>query len=297
MDIKYDNQREKWEECIKDKAKNQFSRNWLRDDTLDSWRHQRMLLPIQALIKQGETWLTVGDGRYGTEANYLIKSGVNAHASDLSVELLKISNESGFINEYSEQNAENLNFDDNSFDYVLIKEALHHCPRPWIAITEAFRVCRKGVILIEPHDQQSKGSNLFRILFNVFKKFRKRNSNLSDYNFEEVGNFIFTLNLREIEKYMLAMHYRHLAYIKMNDYYIKGIEEIKIKNFSKKNLTKIIFLKAVIKLKDLLCFLRISQSSLISIVLFKDKITTNTKKSLRTYNWIFRKLPNNPYLK
>ena len=297
MEIKYDNQHAKWQECIKDNVKNQFSKNWLRDDTLDYWRHQRMLLPIKALIKKGDTWLTVGDGRYGTEANYLIKSGVKAHASDLSTELLKISNESGFINEYSKQNAESLKFDDNSFDYVLIKEALHHCPRPWIAITEAFRVCRKGVILIEPHDQQSNGLTIVRILINIFKKFIKKNNNLSDYNFEEVGNFIFTLNLREIEKYMLAMHFRYLAYIKMNDYYIKGIEEINRKNFSYKNLKKIIFLKAVIKLKDLLCFLRISQSSLISIVLFKEKLTSNTKNSLRTHKWVFRKLPKNPYMK
>ena len=256
-----------------------------------------MLSPIKALFKHGETWLTVGDGRYGTEANYLIKSGLEAHASDLSDELLKISKDSGFINEYSKQNAENLNFDDNSFDYVLIKEALHHCPRPWIAITEAFRVCRKGVILIEPHDQQSNGFNLLRIFFNIFKKFIKKNNNFSDYNFEEVGNFIFTLNLREIEKYMLAMHYRYLAYIKMNDHYIKGIEEINIKTFSYKNLKKIIFLKAVIKLKDILCFLRISQSSLISIVLFKEKLTSNKIENLRKHNWVFRKLPKNPYLK
>ena len=297
MDIKYDNQSEKWKECINDKDKNQFSKNWLRDDTLDSWRHQRMLSPIKALINQGETWLTVGDGRYGTEANYLIKSGVKAHASDLSDELLKISNDLGFINEYSKQNAENLNFDDKSFDYVLIKEALHHCPRPWIALTEAFRVCRKGVILIEPNDQQSNGLNLLRILFNTFKKLLNKSSNLNDYNFEEVGNFIFTLNLREIEKYMLAMHYRFLAYIKMNDHYMKGIEEINIKNYSYKNLKKITFLKVIIKLKDLLSFLRISQSSLISIILFKDKPSKKTFMNLQSHNWIFKKLPKNPYLK
>ena len=256
-----------------------------------------MLLPIKALIKRGESWLTVGDGRYGTEANYLIKSGVKAHASDLSDELLKISKDSGFINEYSKQNAENLNFDDNSFDYVLIKEALHHCPRPWIAITEAFRVCRKGVILIEPNDPRSNGLNLLRITFNIFKKFINIFNNLSDYNFEEVGNFIFTLNLLEIEKFMLAMHFRYLAYMKMNDHYIKGIEEINIRDLSYRNLKKIIFLKFVIKLKDLLCFLRISQSSLISIVLFKDKLNKKKIKSLRTHNWVIKKLPKNPYLK
>ena len=112
-----------------------------------------------------------------------------------------------------------------------------------------------------------------------------------------MGNFIFTLNLREIEKFMLAMHFRYLAYMKMNDHYIKGIEEINIRDLSYRNLKKIIFLKFVIKLKDLLCFLRISQSSLISIVLFKDKPNKEKIKSLRTQNWVIKKLPKNPYLK
>ncbi len=296
MKIKYDNQNKKWKECLNDKFKNEFSKNWLRKDTLDFWRHQRMLLPIKAFIQRGEKWLTIGDGRYGTEANFLIKSGVNAHASDLSDELLKISKNTGFINEFSKQNAEDLKFDDNSFDYVLIKESLHHCPRPWLAINEALRVCRRGVILIEPNDQHSNGFNLLKFFINILKKMIRKDNNFSDYNFEEVGNFIFTLNLREVEKYMLAMHYRNLAFIKMNDFYIKGVEEVKVNKFTYKNFKKTILLKSVILIKNILCFFRISQSSLISIVLFKEAPTIKTQMNLKKHNWIFRKLPKNPYL-
>lgn len=98
-----------------------------------------MLSPVKAFIS-GETWLTIGDRRYGTDANFILSNVGRAHASDLSDVLLKIGSKTGFINEYSRQNAECLSFVDNAFDYLLVKEALNHCPRPWMALYEAFRV-------------------------------------------------------------------------------------------------------------------------------------------------------------
>ena len=96
-----------------------------------------MLSKLKPFIKQGEKWLTLGDGRYGTEANFLISNGVEALATDYSDNLLKIGKEIGFIKDYKKENAESLSFEDNQFDYVLIK-AFHHFPRPWIALYEAF---------------------------------------------------------------------------------------------------------------------------------------------------------------
>ncbi len=297
MKINYDNQHEKWEECIKDKNRNKFSQNWLRRDTLDYWRHQRMLRPLDAFILKGETWLTIGDGRYGTEANHLIRKGANAHASDLSEQLLKVSKNKGFINEYSKQNAENLQFSDDSFDYVLIKEALHHCPRPWIALHEAFRVCKKGVILIEPNDQLSGKFNVIKFLIFIVKKFLKKKINFKDYNFEEVGNFIFTINLREIEKFMLSMHYRKLAFIKMNDYYIKGVEEINLNPINFKGKKKKYFLKLILKLKDFFSNLRLAECSIILVALFKEDPSKDTIEKLKINNWNLIKLPKNPFRK
>ena len=153
MKIKYDNQDKEWEECTIDEKKINHSKKWLKKNTLDYWRHKRMLNKLNPFLKKGEKWLTLGDGRYGTEANYLISKGIDAMATDYSDKLLKIGKEIGFIDKYQKENAESLTFDDNEFDYVLIKEAFHHFPRPWIALYEAFRVCKKGVILIEPNDQ------------------------------------------------------------------------------------------------------------------------------------------------
>ncbi len=114
-----------------------------------------MLNKILPFISDAGELLTIWDGRFGTDANFIIKNGGKAHASDISDKLLKIGYEKGFTKEFSRQNAEKLNFKNNSFDYVLIKEAFHHCPRAWIALHEAFRVSRKAVILIEPSDNFS----------------------------------------------------------------------------------------------------------------------------------------------
>ncbi len=256
-----------------------------------------MLDPIKSFIVKNDSWLTIGDGRYGTEANFLIENGLNAHATDLSDKLLKIGHEIGFINQYSQENAEELSFEDESFDYVLIKEALHHFPRPWIALNEAYRVCRKGVIIIEPNDQLSDGFNLFKRFIYILKKLANKNVNISDYNFEEVGNFIYTVNLREIEKFMLGMHYRDIAYRRMNDFYLKGVEEVDILNPKIKDLIIKYYLKLIILIRDLLCNLKLSRHSLITIAMLKDAPGRETIREMNRHNWILRKLPKNPYKK
>ena len=63
---------------------------------------------LKPLIQHDQkiSWLTVGDGRYGTDANALFKRGAsNVMATDISDKLLRIGCGKGFINDYSEQNA------------------------------------------------------------------------------------------------------------------------------------------------------------------------------------------------
>ena len=98
-------------------------------------------------------WLTVGDGRFGSDAMKLIEYGAtNVLCTDLDDYLIKYSAKKKEINNYKKENAENLTFSDNEFDFVLCKESYHHFPRPMLALTEMFRVAKIGVILIEPRD-------------------------------------------------------------------------------------------------------------------------------------------------
>ena len=70
-----------------------LEKSWFEEDTLDKWRHNRMMEPINPFISKNSTWLTIGDGRFGLEANYIKKRGGIVHATDIDIELLKKSKE------------------------------------------------------------------------------------------------------------------------------------------------------------------------------------------------------------
>lgn len=278
----------------------QIEKSWFQEDTLDKWRHYRMLDPIKAFISKNSTWLTIGDGRFGTEAHYIEKHGGRAHASDINIELLEKSKEMGFITEYSAQNAENLLFESNKFDYVLIKEAVHHFEKPWKGLYEAFRVAKKGVILIEPNDNDPFKSGLRKKLFNSFKFwikfFLKRSPNKYSYTFEEVGNFVYSLNNRELEKFILGMNHNHYAYKQLNDYYYQGVEFVKVDFPHLKDYLKIFKLRFNIFILDSLTTLGFTESNLTQVVLFKKSPSPSILKKMENYNWNYRILPLNPYI-
>jgi ubiquinone/menaquinone biosynthesis C-methylase UbiE len=209
----YDRHDDEYERCTSDPQRAATAQTWLRDDTLNHWRYERIYRLLLPLIETDPDarWLTVGDGRFGSDARFLKQHGVSAHASDWSPQLLQIAAERGLIDEFSRQNAENLTFDDASFDYVYCRESLHHFPRPFIALHEMFRVARKAVILQEPPDKAG--------LSKIYSRLRGRL-----HGFEPVGNYIFRLSRQECEKFLLAMHYRHCAFQSISDDYVAGTE-------------------------------------------------------------------------
>jgi len=81
---------------------------WLRDDTVNAWRHQRIYRTIAPLLLNypESSWLTVGDGRYGTDAQYIQSRGKKVLATDISDYLLKEALALGFISKYQKENAE-----------------------------------------------------------------------------------------------------------------------------------------------------------------------------------------------
>jgi SAM-dependent methyltransferase len=54
--------------------------------------------------------------------------------------------------QWSEQDAERLTFDDETFDFAIAHSGLHHCYSPHRALLEMYRVARRGVLLFEPYD-------------------------------------------------------------------------------------------------------------------------------------------------
>jgi SAM-dependent methyltransferase len=50
------------------------------------------------------------------------------------------------------QDAENLTFADDAYDWVVVNAGLHHCGSPHRALCEMLRVARKGVLVLEARD-------------------------------------------------------------------------------------------------------------------------------------------------
>ena len=104
--------------------------------SVNAWRHDRMLSVTAKLIARYPEahWLTVGDGRYGADARYLLGHGAaNVLATSLTDQTLEVASDAGLIGAFAAANMEDLQFDDDSFDFVLCKESYHHHGRPSVS--------------------------------------------------------------------------------------------------------------------------------------------------------------------
>ena len=104
--------------------------------------------------------------------------------------------------EWSFQDAENLSYDNNSFDYVVVHAALHHCYSPHRALTEMYRVSRKGLIFFESRDSwvmrlvtklgYNQPYEILAVTANNFKYGGVANT--------DIPNYVFRWTEREVEK-------------------------------------------------------------------------------------------------
>lgn len=292
---------------IEDKEKDNRTFQWSHKDTADYWRHERMYSSMDILIKlyPDAKWLTIGDGRYGTDANYLIsKNAKHVLATDIFCDFLKQAKEDNFITDYKEENAERMSFADNEFDFVVCKESYHHFPRPMIAVYEMLRVAKIAVIIIEPNDPNifiPYDWNLKTSLrwfnqkaANVIRYFAKKKAQ-GIYNFggfEELGNYIYTVSKREMEKVAYGINLKYVAFKGLNDVYIEGVEEQKANNesplFNKIN-------DEINKLNEL-CEKGLANYNILVSFIFKSNPDNDKINTLRKNGFEVRKLVDNPYL-
>lgn len=282
-----------------DNIRKQAIENWLfqkANGTINYWIHHRLFTLANPLIHdKSKTWLTVGDG-YGFDAQYFTENQLDTIASDISDTFLPISKQQGLINKYSVENVESLSFDDNSIDYVFCKEAFHHFPRPYLGVYEMLRVAREAVILIEPHDPISKMPFLLglrnildRFDTGLLQRFWKNR-----YSFEEVGNYVFKLSEREIDKLANGIGLPMIAFKGINNnYYHPSVVNEKADSSSEK------FRKISRKLilDNLLTNLSLMPSQVLCAIIFKRKPTTEVIEQLNKEGFQVHYLPPNPYLK
>jgi len=294
--VRYYRSQQEWDQVLSDPDRQRVGQSWLRDDTLDYWRHARIRGPLKTFVDHDPsgTWLTIGDGRYGTDAHHLLALGAKSvHCTDISDTLLKIGHDHGFIQAYSAENAEALSFADHAFDYVYCKESFHHFPRPYRALGEMFRVCRKAVILTEPRDRvvdRARWSSLQRLLKWLLRKDRQQ------HYFEPVGNYIYSVSEREIEKFMLGMHYTRVAFLGSNDAYVAGVEFSPLASSSPADRQLRSKVQGRIRLLDTLTRLGLIESTLLSAALFKTAPAPGLAEAMARQGWTLKHLPKNPYI-
>lgn len=234
----YEVQRDHMNRDCFDQSRKAIHESWFRKDTVDFWRHDRMYRTISPIAThfKGQTWLTIGDGRFGLDSIKLHDLfGIRAFPTDISENMLQVAKAEGLITDYSVENGEKLSFDDHQFDIVFCKEALHHFPRPTIALYEMLRVSKLAVILIEPNDRfvlNPLGTFFRQCCKMLFKALFSRKPTVWRHWFfadplhcyETIGNYVFALSRRELEKIAHAEVLGGYAWKGFNDCYEAGVE-------------------------------------------------------------------------
>ena len=287
MEKIYNNHKKYFNKYIDDKELENFSQLWLDENTIDYWRHNRMGFDIsEFLINEdiNNSVLTIGDGKFGLDSIKLKKKGVkNVHPSDISDVLLKKSKYLSLIKEYHIVNAENIQFEDNSFDYIFCKESIHHCPRPFLALYEMIRVSRKGVFLIEPLEKSYSIRSFIKKSFKI-----KKNKIIG--KFEDSSNFLYMQSLDEYIKLAISLNMPNIAYKKINDHYQYGVE---FKNKKSVLFIKILFM---IILKNILSLFKVDNENMLIFGFFKNKLDKKNKNCLKNINFSVFDIDPNPYL-
>lgn len=284
--------------------------SWFQTDTVDYWRHERMYETMRpfALHFKHAAWATIGDGRYGLDAVRLANIfGIQELLpTDIASAMMKVAQERGLIKDFQIENAEHLSFENDSKDILFCKEAFHHFPRPYLALYEMLRVAREAVVMIEPAERLIadgvKSGNYIKSSVKLFfsKLFRRATYPYIpglqplEHKYEEAGNYLYAVSVRELEKLVHGMDLADMAYLRFNDAYIKGVE------FEKKHETNSVFnrLQTMIKHADEQSekYPRYHMPNMVTVVIFKKQVPQSLRQSMIDAGFVFINKMNNPYL-
>ena len=280
--------------------------------TADEWRHRRMFESVRLFDHHSDwKWLTVGDGRYGCDAIRIGRMGIHSVLpSDIGDGALSIAKREGLIEDYQTENAEALSFADKSFDITFCKESLHHFPRPYAAIYEMIRVSRKAVILIEPRDYTIDRPphrpigpvgvcrHLSSWILHRLGRSRcpvpvSERFLLGDPpHYETVGNYMYPISSRELEKTALGLNLPAIALKGLNDHYLPEAGLVP----PSKDQPIFRQISEVIEESDLRYERGEGSSSLLMTVLFISNPDEQTTNRFQQNGWLVKKLERNPYL-
>jgi SAM-dependent methyltransferase len=276
--------------------------------TVGAWRMERMMDFATVFAGQKYSWLTIGDA-YGHDAQILRDKGIeDVHASNLDQRNLEEGARQGVVKEYSQINAESIGFNNNHFDFVLCKEALHHMPRPYIAIYEMLRVAKVGIVLIEPSDplidyMKPAGAKVERFLEDkeqnayvnkkiAYKKIGEGGEEhitdtFLDWYEDGAFNYVYTLSRREVAKISFGMGLPAHAIKSFNDLYVAEINDFQIESVSEQFGS----LNEQLKIQDWFCKISGKPPNYVSAILFKETPNKEAMKALNTIGYEIQLTP------
>ena len=120
---------------------------WNWESPAGKFRWKRRVKMLTEFVQPDSALLELGCGT-GYFTQEIAKTGANIVAIDISPELLKIA-ENNVQNKnvsFKEENAYNMTFEDNRFDYILGSSVLHHLDIKK-AISEIYRVLKDGGVI------------------------------------------------------------------------------------------------------------------------------------------------------
>ena len=160
----------------------------------------------------------------------------------------------------------NMKFENHSFDYVVTNATIHHVDLPHNAITEMYRVSKKGVLIIESND-----SLIVRLAckLNLAEEFEVSSVNekqkLGGILDTGIPNYVYRWTEREIIKIIKSYDPLNINYIKFD--YDNDLSNIKTKD----NFLPDAFIKIVKLFAKIFFFIFKKQQNCLSIFLDKTK--------------------------
>ncbi len=259
------------------------------------WIHTVTLHMLDPFLDRENTWLTIGDYN-GFEAQYFREHNQKVVASDISDTFLKIANADGLIGEFRKENVERIDLAESSFDYVSCREAFHHFPRAYLGLYEMIRVAKKGAMIVEPIDPLIS-MPLMMWVKNICDKFNPFLINKlwkNRFSWETVGNYVFKISEREIEKMAMGIGLPCIAFKKCNIIHKNLVEtnafEVPInKHLQKKAMSRTRF-------RDFLSKIGLIPYNTLCAVVFKEMPDEQLQKGLREKGYTIIPLPPNPYI-
>ncbi len=259
----------------------------------DAWRHERQYSALLPIIHcaPGASWLTVGDS--GGDAFWLAKQGVkNILATSLVDNQLKSHVHRGILKniEVRSLDAQNMDIPDGSFDYTLCKEAYHHFERPVLGLYEMLRVSRKAVVMIaEPFS--SDRWYMLDAVKRAIKIVLRRNTHLSNPEFEASGNYIYGLSLQETVKIATALQIGPVFSSQFSDFCVLGL----VSRPRTERLPGLV-LRLAIAVQNFLSRLGLMSWGRTSIIVFKSAPSPSEASALRRVGFKRTDIKRNPYI-